>query len=128
MYDATIVNNTDCTLFWSLFVVFHREEPPTVWDVLVGQHKDKNMFDLIVNVQRHSQQEEEEDTTREPSLSSHIMRNLNVTSRIDRPFGDHSEADGLTSGVDAETAEVDVCVEDTSLMRSGGEGVGENSC
>ena len=74
-----------------------------MWDVLVGQHKDKNMFDLIVKVQPGQQV-----GTREPSLislGSRILRNLNVTSRVEQPFED-CRADGQPSCGEAGSREI----------------------
>ena len=52
----------------------------------MGQHKNKNTFDLIVKVEQR-----QEPLSHEPSsvsLSSLVMRILKVTSRIQRPFDD----------------------------------------
>ena len=72
------------------------EAPPTVWDVLVGQHKDKNLFDLIVKVEPRRTESGETPKSSVISLSSHDMRDLNVSSRIERPFEEYG-ADGEQS-------------------------------
>ena len=71
-----------------IFSVLCSKTAPRVWDVLMGQHKNKNMFDLIVKG--------EPALSREPSLislSSLARRVLRVTSRHQRPFDDDDQID-----------------------------------
>lgn len=62
----------------------YSEKSTTVWDVVRGAHKGKNMFDIMIKVEPIPEQQ-----LREPSLislSSRNMHNLNIKYVIERPF------------------------------------------
>ena len=64
--------------------ILSAREKTTRWDVMMGAHKGKNIFDIMVKVRPAP-----EGQPREPSfisLSSSIMSALNVTCVVERPF------------------------------------------
>lgn len=72
-----------CTVY-ILFLYARSEKSTTVWDVMTGAHKGKNLFDILIKVEPVS-----EEQFREPSLislSSRTMQDLKITFVTERPF------------------------------------------
>ena len=67
-----------------VFSCMYSEKSTTVWDVVKGAHKGKNLFDIMIKVEPIPERQ-----LREPSLislSSKKMKDLNIKYVIERPF------------------------------------------
>ena len=81
---ASLLSSTQAMLTLYLCMYTFCREKTTVWDVMMGAHKGKNVFDIMIKVRPAP-----EGQPREPSfisLSSSIMSALNIAHVIERPF------------------------------------------
>ena len=102
-------------------------EKTTVWDVMMGAHAGKNLFDIMIKVTPVP----EGQLNREPSvisLSGSVMSALNITHMTERPFEcEQHSLRNIEEGSRSEVVEYMIAEDHTASRHSAGDvGRGQN--